>query len=509
MKKEVLKRTFGPIAVAVTVILAIAGGAGACDSWIAMPDATASGHMILAKTSDVAYYECEPFMRWEGGVHKPGEVIDLQYQKIPQVERTYTVLGASQFWLWGAEQAINEYGVAVAAEAVFTKEWRETLNKAKRGEKVERGILGINLLRVGLERGKTAREVLNVMGKFIEKYGQWGSGLAGYGDIDGSFDLSYIIADGSEAWILEAAGYQWAAKRVKKGVANISNYLTIRGDWDLCSEKMVQNALEKGWWPAERIAEFDFALAYSDPETQLAPNLIRGKRVAQLIKEKEGDIDAAWMFRISRDHLEGTFLEGPYFNAAIPDFLTVCMHHSPANFTWGITASTNVFVLPDKGADIVPVAYYAADVPCCSVFVPFYVDGTKMPAGVDKAGKSGNKVTDPTVTRVWGFKEDSYWWQFDRLRMLINGDKRGEREEVIEFGYKYNERQPAVRGEFDQLEKEFLTGEEKVNKRAKAMIDAGKRAEAAKLLDDYSAKCANAALVKCKALIKHFETLKD
>ncbi|MHC4738038.1 MAG: hypothetical protein ACYS9Y_03945 [Planctomycetota bacterium] len=40
----------------------------------------------------------------------------------------------------GAEQAINEYSVAVAAEAVFTKEWRETLNRAKRGEKVKRRI---------------------------------------------------------------------------------------------------------------------------------------------------------------------------------------------------------------------------------------------------------------------------------------------------------------------------------------------------------------------------------
>jgi len=471
MDREGVKRVFGWIAAVGAVVLVFASISVACDSWIAMPDATASGHMILAKTSDVAYYECEPFMRWEGGTHKPGEVIELQYQKIPQVERTYTVLGASQFWLWGAEQAINEHGVAIAAEAVFSKEWRETLNKAKRGEKVERGILGISLVRLALERGKTAREVLDVMGEFIEKYGQWGSGLAGYGDLDGSFDLSYIIADGKEAWILEAVGHEWAAKQIKKGVANISNYLTIRGDWDLCSDNMVQNAIDKGWWPADKREEFDFALAYSDPETQLAPNLIRGKRVAQLIKEKEGDIDVEWMFRISRDHLEGTFLEGPYFNAAIPDFLTICMHHSPANFTWGITASTNVFVLPDEDADIVPVAYYAADVPCCSVFVPFYADGTKMPAGVDKAGKSGNKVTDPTVTSVWGFEEDSFWWQF--------------------------------------VEKDFVTGEEKVNKRAKALIDAGRRAEAAKLLDDYSAKCANAALAKCKDLIKYFESLED
>ena len=31
------------------------------------------------------------------------------------------------------------------------------------------------------------------------------------------------------------------------------------------------------------------------------------------------------MKRILRDHYEDTFLEGPYFNPALPDFLTLCM----------------------------------------------------------------------------------------------------------------------------------------------------------------------------------------
>ena len=82
----------------------------------------------------------------------------------------------------------------------------------------------MNLVSLGLERGRTAREALEAMTPLIEKYGQWGSGIAGYTDSDGSFDNSYIIGDGTEAWILEAAGHQWVAKRVTKGVANIGNY---------------------------------------------------------------------------------------------------------------------------------------------------------------------------------------------------------------------------------------------------------------------------------------------
>ena len=478
-----------------------------CDTWVVMPDASANGFMMMAKTSDVAYYECEPFVRWEGGKHGPAEMIDLQYQKIPQVERTYTVLGSSQFWIWGCEQGINEFGVAIGNEAVLTKEWRQNLNKVQNGEKVERGILGMNLVRLGLERGRTARDALEAMTPLIEKYGQWGSGIAGYSDTDGGFDNSYIIADGTEAWILETAGHQWVAKRVIKGVANIGNYPSIRTEWDLRSKNLIKNAVDKGWWPADKVDEFDFAIAYNDFEGPLAPNIIRGKRVKALLKQKEGDIDIKWMFQISRDHLEGTFLEGPYFNAAIPDFLTVCMHHSPAGFTWGITSGTNVFVLPGKNANTVPVTYWAADVPCVAVFVPFYPNGSAMPKGVDEAGKSKNIQTDATRTTVWGYTADSYWWNFDKLRMLVNGDKRGEREEVTEFGFKYNERQPAVRAEFDKLETDFIAGDWKVRMEAKKLLDKGQTQKAARLLDEYSSKSSARALSKCKTLIKYFESL--
>jgi len=480
-----------------------------CDTWVVMPDASANGLMMMAKTSDVAYYEAEPFMRWEGGKHEPGGMIDLQYQKIPQVERTYTTLGSSQFWIWGCEQGINEYGVSIGNEAVLTKEWRENLNKMQKGEKVERGILGMNLVRLGLERGQTAREALDAMTPLIEKYGQWGSGIAGYSDVDGSFDNSYIIADGTEAWILETAGHQWVAKRVLKGVANISNYPRTRTEWDLCSKDLIKNAVDKGWWPEDKIDEFDFALAYNDFESPLSPNLIRGKRVKDLLKQKKGEIDILYMFKISRDHLEGTFLEGPYFNAAIPDFLTVCMHHSPAGFTWGITSGTNIFVLPGKDTDSVPVTYWAPSVPCCSCFVPFYPNGSKMSKGVSKAGKSKNFQTDPTKTTIWGYTSNSYWWQFDKLRGLINGDKRGKSEEVLEFGFKYNQRQPAVRAEFDKLENDFIAKDWKVRKRAKKLMDEGNKEQAIKLLDDFSSQCAARALSMCKNFMNYFKKLKD
>ena len=482
----------------------------ACDSWVAMPDATADGIMLMGKNSDVASYECEPFVRWQGKTHKPGEMIDMQYRKIPQVERTYTVLGSKQFWVWGCEQGINEFGVAIGNESIFTKEWAADVAKAKKGEAVERGLLGMNLVRLGLERGRTAREALDVITKLIEEYGQWGSGLAGFSDIDASWDNSFLIADGTEAWVLEAGGKHWVAKKITAGVANIGNYITIRTEWDLACDDLIEYACKKGWWPADKVDEFDFSQAYHDFKTSpLAPSFIRGKRVQQLLKQKIGQIDVNWGFRITRDHFEDTFIEGPFYNASVPDVLTICMHHSPADFTWGITAGTNIFVLPGKNANTIPMTYWAANVPCIACYVPFYVDGSTIPKGVNKAGKSKGLITDSAKTSVWGYTKDSYWWQFDKLRMLINGDKRGENEKVTEFGFKYNQRQPAVRAEFDQLEKDFIAGDWKIRAEAKKLLDAGQNKKAAKLLDDYTDKCAKRALGKCNQLIKYFETLED
>ena len=95
-------------------------------------------------------------------------MIDLQYRKIPQVERTYSVIASKQFWVWGCEQGINEFGVAIGNESIFSHEWAADVAKAKKGEEVERGIVGMNLVRLGLERGRTAREALDVMGKLVD-----------------------------------------------------------------------------------------------------------------------------------------------------------------------------------------------------------------------------------------------------------------------------------------------------------------------------------------------------
>ena len=66
--------------------------------------------------------------------------------------------------------------------------------------------------RLGLERGSCARESLDVITKALETHGQGGP----CSDSSGSwfYHNSFIIADRSEAWVLETAANFWVAEKV-------------------------------------------------------------------------------------------------------------------------------------------------------------------------------------------------------------------------------------------------------------------------------------------------------
>ena len=66
--------------------------------------------------------------------------------------------------------------------------------------------------RLGLERGDTAEEALNVICTLLEKYGQGGPCCEN--KPDACYYNSFIIADGKEAWVLETSGKHWAAEKV-------------------------------------------------------------------------------------------------------------------------------------------------------------------------------------------------------------------------------------------------------------------------------------------------------
>src|SRR5690606_35363855 len=104
-------------------------------------------------------------------------------------------------------------------------------------------------------------EAVEVMGRLVEQYGQFGSAVPTRDHAAGGYDNSFIIADPAEAWVFEALGRRWVARRFERGSTSISNQISTRDTWDAGSPDLEAYARERGWWPADSAQPFDVARA--------------------------------------------------------------------------------------------------------------------------------------------------------------------------------------------------------------------------------------------------------
>ena len=151
----------------------------------------------------------------------PGEdEVNMTYITVPQAKETHAVLLSRPTWLWGAEIGVNDCGVCIGNEAVWTL-----------GKYGENALTGMDLLRLGLERSSCADEAASVIIEMLERFGQGGN--CGY-DHDFHYDNSFLIMDLSHLLVLETAGKEWALKSYER--ASISNRLSIGSDADVYSD---------------------------------------------------------------------------------------------------------------------------------------------------------------------------------------------------------------------------------------------------------------------------------
>ena len=461
----------GLTVVAIGVLVLLAGPAecpAGCDTWVAMGNVTAPACTLLGKNSDRPTFGCQPLVMHRGRKWPAGAKIDLVRVKIDQVGRTYTTLGSSPYWSWGYEEGINEHSVAIGNEAIWTKVLTEQIASHKAGKGPKLGPTGMDLVRLGLERGKTAREALGAIAAVVEKYGQFGSASPTRG-LSGAYHNSFIIADPREAWILETTGGHWVAKRITTGSTSISNAPSLGVDFDLTSANLVTHAVAKGWWPANKATRFHFQHAYSNG-TRKDGRVVtrvhaRARASRRLLAEREesGKIDVRWMMHVARSPSIGL----------------------------NVTASGSVAVLPNNN-DELPVYWWCPAVPTYSCFVPFFIHGTGPPEIVTKAGTYGTHDERPDKTGRDTFSPKSYWWLFRDLSDKVRAD-RGTRA-------------PMVRKAFDALEKEFEADLGDLVKKAVQLRKDGQAARAARILDDYTAACVKRALVKVNELRRQFKS---
>jgi dipeptidase len=290
--------------------------------------------------------------------------------------------------MWGGEMGANEWGVAIGNEAVYSRELLE-----------DKGLLGMDLIRLGLERTRTARECLDTILELLTRYGQGGKAFP---HVPFGYHNSYIIADPHEAWVLETAGRHYVGLRIVHDVYAISNGYTIRNKWDLASPNLVEHAVEQGWSTSKK--EFDFTAAYSEPHLRESLKCeARCARSMLLLREAKGRITVMRMMTFLRDHGAGA-ARGTIWAPADDPEPQLCKHSTPQS----VDQTTASYVGHLTGR-LPPVHWFTeGGPPCLTPFKPVFLGG----AGISESATDQLKQFNPRAR----------WWQQERLHRLALQD---------------------------------------------------------------------------------------
>lgn len=372
-----------------------------CDTLIAAGRATRNNTIIFAKNSDRPPNEAQPLVYASRTSHE-SSTVRCQNIEIPQVDVTYGHMGSQPYWLWGYEHGLNEWGVAIGNLGVWSKEPFEEPGDTT-------GLLGMDLVRLGLERSRSAHDALAIITQLLITYG------AGYATIGGDqgarYHNNYLIADATEAWNLQTAGRYWVAKRIVDGVDHIGNMYTIQTEWDAGHPQVIDHAIDKGWCASSR--DFNFTRAYSDYACHPVNRaMIRVRRGLQLLRQHMGQITCSTMMRFLRDHLENTFLAsewtpGEHFYA------TLCVHEQNSD-QWR-SGQTAASMIVELRRDVHPLflgeCWTSMTAPCTSIFLPFYPRYVTPPHCLSVVGPRQTFQASNNT-----FSPESPWWRFKRLQ---------------------------------------------------------------------------------------------
>ena len=330
-----------------------------CDSLCAfLPDRT-----LFAKSSDRPPGEAQVVEAL--APRAAGPSLRTQYLDLPDLGSP-ALVGSRPTWLWGLEHGVNEHRVAIGNEQLWTVD-----DPAGQPD----ALTGMDLVRLGLERGRTAEEALGVVTALIEAHGQGGIGDRDEGK---AYFSSVLFADPASAWVLETSARSWAARRVSsdEGGVALSNRIGLSTDWTRASAD-VETAGDFDQWrrPSSPTAHADKRLAVTRAGVrELATAGATGplgaaagaRDLAAVLRSHGGP---AW----GRPGADPAEVDGlpPAVIDRLGTGVSLCMHLT------GVQATTSSMIasLP-RSADEPLRAWVAPGNPCVTVFVPtFGTDG--------------------------------------------------------------------------------------------------------------------------------------
>ncbi|ETV96580.1 hypothetical protein H310_10281 [Aphanomyces invadans] len=244
---------------------------------------------------------------------------------IPQVNHTYG-------YVEGVYGIMNEHQLGIGESTCGAKLWTKPVSHGGKA------LLDITELgRIALERTKTAKEAILLMGRLAEQYGYYG---ASWDSADGAMDEAgeaLTVADPKEGWMFHilpddsGTSAVWVAQRVPDNhITAIANQFVIRhinltdSDNFLGSSNIFDVAIRNAFW--DSTTPFDFTAAYALRESNPYTMTRRVWRILSLANstidlspftdaiatnypfsvQTDRPVTPADLMRFQRDHYEGT-----------------------------------------------------------------------------------------------------------------------------------------------------------------------------------------------------------
>jgi len=386
---------------------------GMCDwTWRYVPPADHKpGEMRkLYRISQVRSWPPDQGLKWDL-IKK-----DFTGVEIPEVAHTFG-------YMHGVFGYMNDQQLAIGESTIG--------NRPKMSNSTSTPALNLTMLTLlAMERCRTAREAIKLMGSLAEKYG--------YGGEDGGEMLA--VADPEEVWVFEIMpvgplwspktgqpGAIWCAQRVPDDEVSVCPNESRIGEIDLnkpdffmASDNVISYAVDNGLWDPKSGQPFSWKKAYSPSEGSAASNWRRARmwRFFDLVSpsshfspslpnmdfpfsvKPDRKLSVKDVMNLCRDKGYGTFFDptrgirgGPYQNPNY-DSSARLISVKQAEYT---TVTQCRSWLPDPIGGIVWLAWGAQDTSC---FMPFYAGIKAMPGSF--------RVGDHFV-----FNRDSARWAFD------------------------------------------------------------------------------------------------
>ncbi len=402
-----------------------------CTNLIVTKGASADGSAFLVYTNDGEWlYQLG---NQPAADHQPGDSISYKSGrnqvegKIHQVSHTYAVIGFQ----------MNEHQLAVG-ETTFTGRG-ELWNHSKY-------LQYWHLMRLALERAKTAREGVEVITAIVEQYGY------------GSEGESFSLVDPNEAWILEmigtgdgGEGAVWVARKIPDGMISAHANMARIGEFPLddpenCvySKNVISFAVEKGYYNPKSGESFLFNEVYNPsspdrlkycesrvwslfrraaPTQEFSPDYHRGVQRAErypLWIAPDAKLSLEDVMALVRDHYEGTDYDmtqgleaGPFGSPNRWRPLT-WDNEDGDSYSWERPISTYntcfSFIgqmrawLPD---DVGGICWFGVDDTYFTCYVPLFVGNTLVPEAFTKGD-------------INHFSQESMWWTFNFVSNFAN-----------------------------------------------------------------------------------------